>query len=306
MVSSAPATTGPKLAAGDAALAVAPPAALDPARPIDWSTVLLPDAWPDRLPSRDLAVVLHGLWRLVSRKHHPVRLPDDLPGRDQLPAYLLQEFHHLPNGNFSKSVTHSYSIGFDRVMLGTLVEARAAMAARLGPVKRVLDIGTGSGGVVTALRNAGIPDVWALEPSPYLLAEAARQHPGVRFIQGVVETTGLPTQHFGGATACFVFHEIPPDSANRGLAELRRVLVPGARLVIVEPSPLQLRLGWWTLLRRYGWRGWYFRLLARRVHEPFLEGWHSRPYAAWFAEHDFQLEEDIDQMPWRMFVARAR
>jgi ubiquinone/menaquinone biosynthesis C-methylase UbiE len=274
--------------------------------PVDWAAADLPDAWPDRLRFRDLAVVWHGLSRLWSQKKRPVALPADLPGRDRLPGYLLQEFHHLPNGNFSKTITQSYAFGFDRVMLGTLVAARRAMAHRLASAGRVLDVGTGSGLVAAALREVGVPDVWAIEPSPYLLQHAARENPGLRCVQGVVEDTRLPSHHFAGATACFVFHEIPTERADLALRELHRILKPGARLVLVEPSPQQLRLSSFALWRRYGWRGLYFRLLARRVYEPYLDGWHSRDHRAWFAAHGFDLEEDADRMPWRMLVARTR
>jgi ubiquinone/menaquinone biosynthesis C-methylase UbiE len=273
---------------------------------VDWAAAELPDAWPDRLRFRDLAVMWHGVSRLWTQKKRPVSLPADLPGRDRLPGYLLQEFHHLPNGNFSKTITSSYAFGFDRVMLGTLVAARRAMAKRLASAGRVLDVGTGSGPVAAALQQEGVPDVWALEPSPYLLQHAARENPGLRCVQGVVEDTRLPSHHFAGATACFVFHEIPPERADLALRELRRILKPGARLVIVEPSPEQLRLSPWALWRRYGWRGLYFRLLARRVYEPYLEGWHGRQHRSWLGEHGFDLEEDVDRMPWRMLVAKAR
>jgi ubiquinone/menaquinone biosynthesis C-methylase UbiE len=286
----------------------APAPGPSPAAPsaVDWATAELPDAWPDRLRFRDLAVLWHGVSRLWSQKKRAVALPPDLPGCDRLPGYLLQEFHHLPNGNFSKTITQSYASGFDRVMLGTLIAARRMMARHLASATRVLDVGTGAGPVAAALREAGVPEVWALDPSPYLLQHAARENPGVRCVQGVVEDTRLPAQHFAGATACFVFHEIPPERADLALRELHRILKPGARLVLVEPSPEQLRLSAWQLWRRHGWRGLYFRLLAHRVYEPYLDGWHGRAHAQWLEEHGFDLLEDVDRMPWRMLVARAR
>lgn len=275
-----------------------------PAR-VDWAALTLPDAWPDR-PSWGS---LRNLWelarRIVTKRARPVVLPDDLPGRDRLPSYLLQEFHQLPNGNFSKTMTGAYAVGFDRVMLGLLVKARELMAERLAGAARVLDIGTGAGHVAAALRRRGVPEVWALDPSPYLLQQTARDQPGVTCVHAVIEESGLPDQHFDGAAACFVFHEMPAEASDRAIAELRRILRPGARVVIVEPSAQQARESLATMWRRHGWRGVYFKLLARGVFEPYLDDWHDRDHATWLAEHGFRVEEDRDNMPWRMITAVA-
>jgi ubiquinone/menaquinone biosynthesis C-methylase UbiE len=119
-----------------------------------------------------------------------------------------------------------------------------------------------------------------------------------------VESSGLPDQHFDGAAACFVFHEIPAQSGDLALRELHRLLAPGAPLVIVEPSAEQLQLSFRQVWQRYGWRGVYFKLLARGVFEPFLSAWHGRDHAAWLRHHGFRLEEDRDCLPWRMLAAR--
>ncbi|RZA11955.1 MAG: hypothetical protein EOP93_22710, partial [Lysobacteraceae bacterium] len=97
----------------------------------DWSAVELPDTWPDTVawwrPGQ-----WPRLWRKLSGKHRePVRLPENLPGADILPRYLLLEFHNLPNGNYSRNITRGYASGFDRAMLGTLREGRARIAAAL-------------------------------------------------------------------------------------------------------------------------------------------------------------------------------
>jgi ubiquinone/menaquinone biosynthesis C-methylase UbiE len=273
--------------------------------PADWAARELPDTWLDLARPRGLRNLWELALRLVTRRPRPVRLPEGMPGRERLPGYLLQEFHQLPNGNFSKTMTGAYAVGFDRVMLGVLVEARALMAERLAECARVLDVGAGAGHVAAALRRRGVPDVWALEPSPYLLQQAARETPGLTCVQAVIEESGLPDRHFDGAAACFVFHEMPREAADRALAELRRILRPGGRLVIVEPSAQQAREPLLAMWRRHGWRGAYFRLLARGAFEPFLDEWHDRDHAAWLGRHGFRVEEDRDCMPWRMLPAVA-
>jgi ubiquinone/menaquinone biosynthesis C-methylase UbiE len=270
---------------------------------VDWARIELPDAWPDRPGLRDLRQLWELGRRLLFRRPHPVKLPGELPGLERLPSYLLQEFHLLPNGNFSKTFTASYAIGFDKVMLGQLVKARALIADKLAGARRVLDVGTGAGHVAAALQKRGIPDVWALDPSPYLLQQTAREHPAVTCVQGVIEQSGLADQHFDGAAACFVFHEMPPASGDQALRELHRLLAPGARLVLVEPSAAQLQLSFRQVFQQHGWRGIYFKLLARGVFEPVLAAWHGRDHEAWFSAHGFRLQEDRDSLPWRMLVA---
>lgn len=269
----------------------------------DWANARLPDAWPDRIGSswRRIAMVVRAM---AGKQVRRVQLPAEMPGLGQLPKYLLQEFHHLPNGNYSKTITRGYANSFNVVMLGRLVAARAEIARRLGGSRCVLDIGCGAGHLTGAMQAAGMAEVWALEPSPYLLQHAARDYPQAHFVQGVIEDSGLPADSFDGAGACFVFHEIPPRQADAALRELWRLLKPGARLLLVEPSPTQLRLSYPQMWRRYGWRGLYFRALALRTHEPFLAAWHKKDVAAWFARHGFTLIDDVDRMPWRLLEAR--
>jgi ubiquinone/menaquinone biosynthesis C-methylase UbiE len=272
---------------------------------VDWSSVPLPDAWPDVLDLRrpaHVATYVRG-WFGARRR---VIVPPDLPGGDDLPAYLRQEFHHLPNGVYSKRHADAYARWFDRLMLGDTVRARARLAAALAGCRAALDLGCGSGALAGAMCATGIPEVWGLDPSPYLLQLAARRHPDVRFVQGIAERTGFPRARFDAIGACFLFHELPPHAADATLAELRRIVAPGGRLVIAEPSPAQFRVrDWRGLLRREGRRGLYFAVMAKWMHEPFVNGWHRRDVAPWLAAHGFRLVEDERSMPVR-FIAAVR
>jgi ubiquinone/menaquinone biosynthesis C-methylase UbiE len=270
---------------------------------VDWGTVTLPDAWPDQLDlrrPRHLATYARS-WIRARRK---VELPPDLPGAAELPAYLRQEFHHLPNGVYSKRHADAYARWFDRLMLGRTVRARAEIATALASAGSALDVGCGSGALAGAMQAAGIPDVWGIDPSPYLLQLAACRHPRVRFVQGLAERTGFPEARFDGVGACFVFHELPPRAADAALAELRRILVPGGRLVIAEPSPVQFHVrDWPALARRAGRRGLYFAMMAKWMYEPFVAGWHRRDVAAWLGSHGFRLLGDERGMPIRLVSA---
>lgn len=261
-------------------------------------TEILPQAWPDR-PGH--------LWRIVKKLLgfglSRVELPEGLALRVPLPKYLLQEFHNLPNGNYSHGVTVAYSTGFDTMMLGAMHGARAVMASELAHCHDVLDVGCGAGGSTQAIRAAGARRVTGLDASPYMLVHARARSPELEFLQGLAEDTRLDAQRFDGVGACFLFHELPPKFADAALRELKRVMKPGGRLVILEPAREQLHEGPWTLLERFGWRGLYYWWLARFVNEPFAALWHKRDVGAWLSAHGFTLREDRLLFPSRLLIA---
>ncbi len=281
----------------------------DDARPgdaaaIDWANAELPKTWPDAAPWWRPAMLRQVLPRLLGRRRGKVRLPEPMPGLQLIPKYLLQEFHNLPNGNYSDRATSGYLHGFDRVMLGSMRQGRRRVAQSLRGAVRALDVGSGGGHLAVEMRQVGIDDVWALEPSPYLLRHAARRHAGIRWWQALAEDTRLPDAHFDAVGVSFVLHEIPPHYLRRFCAELRRITRPGARLAILEPSPLQWFNGAAWMWRYHGWRGLYFRWLAGFVHEPFLGAWHTLDFPALLREHGFETVLDESGCPTRFLVAR--
>lgn len=272
--------------------------------PVDWATVELPDTWADRVSWKRLSDVRRVLRTILGRERQRVQLPDTLPGRGLIPKYVLQEFHNLPNGNYSKVFSRGYSQGFDRLMLGSLRGGRQRVAEALRGADCALDLGCGAGRQAVALREVGITEVWGLDPSPYLLQNAARAHSGVTWVQGVAERTGLADGQFDAVAVCFVFHEIPPHYLRQALVELARITRPGARLAVLEPSPQQWTASYLWLWRHHGWRGMYYRALAKRAYEPFADAWHRQDFAMLLAEAGFTLLEEETGCPFRFFLAQ--
>ncbi len=276
----------------------------DPRVP-EWPSLELPDAWPDKLKvwrPQDWARLAGAIF---GRPGKP-EIPSDLPGRERLPKYLVHEFHGLPNGNFSKRITRGYITGFDRIMLGRMRRARQHIVAALSGCKSVVDVGCGGGQTAALLHAAGVNEVWGVDPSPYLLQHAARAYPHIRFVQGLAEELEFSDGRFDGLVACFVMHEMPPRIAARALREFHRVLRPGGRLTLCEPASEQLQLSYRKLWLRYGFAGVYFRLLAQRVHEPFVAAWHKQDAVALLNAAGFEVLEDRTEMPVRHLVARRR
>lgn len=270
---------------------------------LDWATLDLPKAWPDMHP-------LLGFVRLKRRpqsKRRRVELPRGLPGADRLPRYLLREFHNLPNGYYSRHISAGYARAFDVVMLGTMRRARRYMVEQMAHARSALDIGCGAGQLAGALERSGVPDVWGLDPCPYLLGFGSRKFSRVRFVQGLAEDTGFPDARFDALGMCFVLHEIPPTAADRSLAEFRRILRPGGVLAVTEPAPGHYqRSQTRALLRREGLGAAYFHVLARYLYEPYVRAWHRRDLGEWFAGAGFRVLEDEARVPFRhLLVCRA-
>lgn len=103
-----------------------------------------------------------------------------------------------------------------------------------GPDDRVLDIGCGAGAAVRRAAARGAAAV-GVDPSPAMVAQARRRsadHPGVRFEVGDAAALPLEDDSITVAMAIATYHHWPDGPA--GLAEVRRVLAPGGRLLLGE------------------------------------------------------------------------
>lgn len=263
----------------------------------------LPRAWPDQM-FRRLSAFLRFLRTLLVGGRHVV-LPPELIRGHELPDYLLREFHRMPNGYYSHMLAIGYERGFERAMLGHVTAVRRWMAQQVRECHAVLDIGCGSGKLGGAVAAVGVPDVWGIDASLYQLKIASRDFPALHLVQGLAESTPFDDGRFDAVAACFLFHELPTEAQDAVLFEMRRVLRPGGRIVIAEPSAEQMHnRSFVSLWRRHGWRGIYFRLLALLVTEPYLEQWHGRNVVEWATNHGFAVDKDESALPFRRIVLR--
>jgi ubiquinone/menaquinone biosynthesis C-methylase UbiE/drug/metabolite transporter (DMT)-like permease len=130
------------------------------------------------------------------------------------------------------------SLGRDRALRRMTVEL-----AHIEPGARVLDVGCGTGSVTIAAgeRAGATGEVHGIDPAPEMIdaasRKAARAGVPVRFQVGVIERLPFADAYFDVVLSSLMLHHLPDDLKRAGLAEVRRVLKPGGRLVAVDFAP---------------------------------------------------------------------
>lgn len=104
---------------------------------------------------------------------------------------------------------------------------------------RALDIGCGTGTLVTLIKRLHpCIEVTGLDPDPKALARAGkkaeRNRISVRFDQGYSDELPYPDASFDRIFSSFMFHHLEPDSREKTLHEVRRVLKPEGSLHLVD------------------------------------------------------------------------
>ena len=136
--------------------------------------------------------------------------------------------------------------------------------ANIRPGERVLDVGCGTGDVtLAAARRVGPAGVAygidaALEMVDVARSKARRRGLPAQFMVEPVEALSFSDGSFDVVVSSLMMHHLPGELRRRALAEIRRVLRPGGRVVIVDlqamsRSPRPWEPGWMvTRLHRLG------------------------------------------------------
>jgi SAM-dependent methyltransferase len=116
----------------------------------------------------------------------------------------------------------------------SVVRRRMATAvARLGPIRRVLDVGGGTGAgreVVPAGATYVCVDI-----DPMKIAGFVRKNPGSLAVVGDATRMPLGDGSVDAMILMFVAHHLDDDLLDRFLPEAARVLGPNGRLVFTDP-----------------------------------------------------------------------
>ena len=122
--------------------------------------------------------------------------------------------------------------------LAELQAVAAGFASRLPPRAAVLDAGCGTGRWTAALAERTDLSVVGLDLAPAMLQQAQERLAalGLRATAVLGDARALPFAEaaFDGALAGFLFDHLAPEGRAAFLAELRRVVRPGGRVLFLE------------------------------------------------------------------------
>lgn len=105
----------------------------------------------------------------------------------------------------------------------------AQLTAGQGPV---CDLGCGPGEVARYLRDHGVTEVFGLDLSPGMVAQARQLSPDIDFQTGDMLALPAPAQAWAGIAAFYCLCHLPLETVPRALAEMFRVLKPGGWLLL--------------------------------------------------------------------------
>jgi SAM-dependent methyltransferase len=125
---------------------------------------------------------------------------------------------------------------FVRDSLNSLPLDRAVLAAfadftRITDAGPVAELGCGPGYVTAHLRDLGL-DAFGVDLSPVMIDLARKAHPDLRFDVGSMDALDLADGELGGIVSWYSVIHTPPQELPTYFAEFRRVLAPGAHLLL--------------------------------------------------------------------------
>ena len=277
---------------------------------------------PADLRPRPAAVgEMAGYWRDLPRVALRRRLKqgqepavEPVPEEDGYPRYYLQNFHYQSGGWLTEESADLYDTQVE-VLFGGLAQAMRRqgvvpvvewLRARglpdgpgFGAGVTLLDLATGTGAMLEAVGQAAPAlDLHGLDLSRAYLDKAQRRLAGrdVTWHRAKAEAIPLPDASVDLVTASYLFHELPKKIRAEVLAEVRRVLRPGGRLVLVD----SLQLGDTPALDPV------LRSFPEQFHEPYYADWIGADVPSLLAAAGFAVDAVDKAYLSKVFVGGKR
>ena len=135
--------------------------------------------------------------------------------------------------------TPVYDLALEVLGFGRSFKAAVAKLAEVQPGETVLDLGCGTGTLLHALvaRQPGARFT-GIDPDRQVLAIARRRlqssAPTVELVEGYAQDLPFPDRAFDLVISTLIFHHLPDPVKVAALGEVRRVLAPHGRFLLVD------------------------------------------------------------------------
>lgn len=122
----------------------------------------------------------------------------------------------------------------------TALRERILHLARVEPGESVLDVGCGTGTLAVAAKQrvGAAGTVYGIDASPEMLARAEKKSGKagavVSFKSGYAQALPFPDAQFDCALSTLMLHHLPRKAREQCAGEVRRVLKPGGRVLVVD------------------------------------------------------------------------
>lgn len=170
---------------------------------------------------------------------------------------------------------YSYLYGRTAARLERAAVSRGMQRACVRPRERVLEVavGTAAAHVRLARRVGTRGQLIGVDFSAGMLAATRRRMPDARLVRADARALPFAADSFDLLWASYLLDLIPENEMTPLLAEFRRVLKPGGRLLLVNFSKECERLTWWERLYQLTPTGlvpWLFAGCRPVQGEPFV------------------------------------
>jgi ubiquinone/menaquinone biosynthesis C-methylase UbiE len=111
--------------------------------------------------------------------------------------------------------------------------------AEPAPGEKVLDVGCGTGTLAIVIkRQVGTGEVHGIDASPEMVQfakeKSAKDGSDIDFRVALIEAIPFPDASFDLVTSSLMLHHLPDDVKVKGFLEIRRVLKPGGRFMVMD------------------------------------------------------------------------